>query len=77
MLADSQLNREVVFGVTFAATGLILLNLFVPGLQMIDSLAVANRLIAVLALLVTGWLSDACGQLRQRNRRNEEAILKI
>jgi two-component system, NarL family, sensor kinase len=67
LLADSRLNRGAVLGVTFAATGLTLLNLFVPGAEMIDPPTVANRLIAVLALLVTGWLSN-------RNRRNEEAI---
>ncbi|MBW4686426.1 MAG: HAMP domain-containing histidine kinase [Komarekiella atlantica HA4396-MV6] len=67
LLADSRLNRRAVLGVTFAATGLTLLNLFVPGAEMIDPPTVANRLIAVLALLVTGWLSE-------RNRRNEEAI---
>ncbi|WP_225225556.1 hypothetical protein [Komarekiella delphini-convector] len=74
LLADSRLNRRAVLGVTFAATGLTLLNLFVSGAEVIDPPTVANRLIAVLALLVTGWLSNACGGLRQRNRRNEEAI---
>ncbi|AVH73485.1 histidine kinase [Nostoc sp. 'Lobaria pulmonaria (5183) cyanobiont'] len=74
LLADSRLNRGAVLGITVAATGLTLLNLFVPGGEIINSPTLANRLIAVLALLVTGWLSDACGGLRQRNHRNEEAI---
>ena len=67
LLADSRLNRGAVLGITLAATGLTLLNLFVPGGEIINSPTLANRLIAVLALMVTGWLSD-------RNHRNEEAI---
>lgn len=67
LLADSRLNRRAVLGITLAATGLTLLNLFVPGGEMINYPTLANRLIAVLALVVTGWLSD-------RNHRNEEAI---
>ncbi|WP_041233086.1 sensor histidine kinase [Cylindrospermum stagnale] len=67
LLANSRLNRAAVLVVTLAAAGLTLLNLFVPGLKATDPPTVSNRLIAVLALVVTGWLSD-------RNRRNEEAI---
>ncbi|MEH2268643.1 MAG: HAMP domain-containing sensor histidine kinase [Nostoc sp.] len=67
LLADSRLNRRAVLGITLAATGLTLLNLFVPGGEIINLPTLANRLIAVLALMVTGWLSD-------RNHRNEEAI---
>jgi two-component system, NarL family, sensor kinase len=67
LLADSRLNRRAVLGITLAATGLTLLNLFVPGGEIINASTLANRLITVLALVVTGWLSD-------RNRRNEEAI---
>ncbi len=67
LLANSRLSRKGVFGVTLAAAGLTLLNLFVPGVEMIHAPTVANRLIAVIALLVTGYLSH-------RNRRNEEAI---
>lgn len=67
LLANSRLNRGAVFGVTLVSAGLTLLNLLIPSLERIDPPTLANRLIAVLALLVTGWLS-------QRNRRNEEAI---
>jgi two-component system NarL family sensor kinase len=56
-----------VFGVTLASAGLTLLNLLIPHLEVTDPPTLANRLIAVIALLVTGWLSD-------RNRRHEEAI---
>ena len=54
LLADSRLNRAAVLGITLAATGLTLLNLFVPGGEIINPPTLANRLIAVLALLVTG-----------------------
>ncbi|WP_017651339.1 sensor histidine kinase [Fortiea contorta] len=67
LLASSRLNRAAMFGVTLASVGLTLLNLLIPSLEKIDPSTIANRLIAVLALLVTGWLS-------QRNRHNEEAI---
>ncbi|MBW4677101.1 MAG: HAMP domain-containing histidine kinase [Desmonostoc geniculatum HA4340-LM1] len=67
LLADSRLNRGAVLGVTLAATGLTLLNLFIPGREIINLPTLANRLIAVLALVVTATLSE-------RNRRNEEAI---
>jgi two-component system, NarL family, sensor kinase len=67
LLANSRLNRKEVFGVTLAAAGLTMLNLFMPGVEPIYPATVANRLIAVIALVVTGYLSN-------RNRRNEEAI---
>ncbi|WP_138497338.1 sensor histidine kinase [Nostoc sp. PA-18-2419] len=67
LLADSRLNQRAVFGVTLAATGLTLLNLFVPGGEIINLPTLANRLIAVVALLVTATLSE-------RNRHNKEAI---
>ncbi|WP_260446235.1 MULTISPECIES: hypothetical protein [unclassified Nostoc] len=53
-LADSRLSRKAVLGITLAATGLILLNLFVPGGEVINASTLANRLIAILALMVTG-----------------------
>lgn len=67
LLASDRLNRSAVFGVTLASAGLTLLNLLIPHLEVTDPPTLANRLIAVIALLVTGWLSD-------RNRRHEEAI---
>ncbi|MBW4614215.1 MAG: HAMP domain-containing histidine kinase [Desmonostoc vinosum HA7617-LM4] len=67
LLANSRLNRRAMLSVTLAATGLTFLNLFIPGGKIIDPPTIANRLIAVLALIVTAWLSD-------RNRLKEEAI---
>ncbi|WP_341527890.1 HAMP domain-containing sensor histidine kinase [Nostoc sp. UHCC 0302] len=67
ILLASRLNSKAVLAITLAATAFTVLNILVPGEKNINSATVANRLIAVLALIVTGWLSD-------RNRRNEEAI---
>lgn len=67
LLANSRLSRVATLQVTLAAAGSTILNLFFPGVEPLNFSSVANRLIAVLALVVTGWLSD-------RNRRNEEAI---
>lgn len=68
ILLASRLNR-VAMQVTLAAVVLTILNLFFPGVEPLNISTIANRLIAVLALVVTGWLSD-------RNRRNEEAIAR-
>jgi two-component system, NarL family, sensor kinase len=67
LLADSRLNRPHRIGVTAIAVSLTLLNLLVPGVEPITLATIANRLIAALALIVTGWLSD-------RNRQFEQAI---
>jgi two-component system NarL family sensor kinase len=67
ILANYRLSRKGTFLITLAACGLTLLNLFVPGMGNINPPTVANRLIVVIALLVTDYLSD-------RNRRYEEAI---
>ncbi|WP_017317458.1 sensor histidine kinase [Mastigocladopsis repens] len=67
ILLASRLNRKAVFNVTLAAAGLTLLNLLIPGVEAINPPTVGNRLIAVIALLVTAYLSE-------RNRRNEEAV---
>jgi two-component system NarL family sensor kinase len=67
LLTSSRMSRKATFQVTLAATVLTLLNLVVPNIKSYNSATLANRLIAVLALVVTGWLSD-------RNRLYEEAI---
>jgi two-component system NarL family sensor kinase len=55
--------------VTLGAILLTALNLIVPGLEPITPASLANRTIAVIALVVTGWLSN-------RNRNYEEAIAR-
>lgn len=69
LLANPSLSRSATLQVTLAASGLTLLNLVFPNSEFTNAATVANRLIAVIALVVTGWLSD-------RNRRYEEAIAK-
>ncbi|NEP17298.1 MAG: HAMP domain-containing histidine kinase [Leptolyngbya sp. SIO4C1] len=58
LLAHRHLSRQQVIGVTLAAAALTLLNLVLPGLESHSLPTVANRLIAVVALLVAGYLSD-------------------
>lgn len=67
LLTNSRLSRFAKLQVTLVAAGLTLLNLFVPFTEAINLAAVANRLIAVMALGVTGWLSS-------RNQEYEKAI---
>jgi two-component system NarL family sensor kinase len=67
LLANPRLNRSATFQVTLAACVLTLLNLVFPHVEHTNPATVANRVIAVMALVVTGALSD-------RTRRYEEAI---
>ena len=67
LLASSRLSRAATFQTTVVAIILTILNLWVFGGYPITASTVANRLIVVSALVVTGLLSD-------RNRRYEEAI---
>lgn len=66
LLTNYRLGRKANLQVTLAASALTLVNLFIPDYDFSLPTA-ANRLIAVLALVVTGWLSD-------RIRHYEEAI---
>lgn len=66
LLANARLGRVVTLQTTLLAAILTISNLWIPG-QPIESATIANRLIAVLALIVTGVLSD-------RLRRSEAAI---
>ncbi|MDB9512374.1 HAMP domain-containing sensor histidine kinase [Kamptonema animale CS-326] len=67
LLANSRFSRLAKLEVVLIAWALTLLNLFVPHRHPIQLATVANRLIAVMALGVTGWLSD-------RNQQYQEAI---
>ncbi len=67
LLANSRLSRAATFKTTIIAASLTMLNLWVPGGYPLKASTVASRAIAVLALIVTGVLSD-------RNRRYEEAL---
>lgn len=67
LLANPRLNRLATFCVTLAASLLTLLNIVFPLIEFTNPATVANRLIAVLSLVVTGILSD-------RTQRYEQAI---
>jgi two-component system NarL family sensor kinase len=66
---SSRLSRRATFTITAVAVLLTLLNLVIPGNEPITVVSIANRLITVLALIVTGWLGD-------RIQRYEEAITR-
>ncbi|MBW4449989.1 MAG: HAMP domain-containing histidine kinase [Spirirestis rafaelensis WJT71-NPBG6] len=67
LLANSWLNQKATLQATCVAMFLTVLNLWVPGGEIITASTVANRAIAVMALMVTGLLS-------QRLRRTQKAI---
>ncbi|HAA32891.1 MAG TPA: two-component sensor histidine kinase [Cyanobacteria bacterium UBA8553] len=69
LLASSRLSRSATVKVTVIATGLTLLNVFIPKAEWHNFATVVNRLLMALALVVTGWLSE-------RNLRHEEAIAR-
>ena len=58
VLAHRQLSRQQVMAVTVAAVILTLVNLVFPHHEVNTPSTVANRMIAVVALLVTGYLID-------------------
>jgi len=67
LLTNYWLGRLATFQATFVAVCLTMLNLVVPGGEVIKASIVASRAIAAMALIVTGFLSH-------RIRRSEEAI---
>jgi two-component system NarL family sensor kinase len=67
LLTNYWFGRIATFQATLIAVCLTLLNLVLPGGELVKSSTVASRLIAVMALIVTGILSD-------RVRRSQEAI---
>ncbi|HBE18332.1 MAG TPA: two-component sensor histidine kinase [Cyanobacteria bacterium UBA11149] len=69
LLANPRLNRSATLVVTLLACTLTLLNLVFPNVEHTNPATVANRLIAMIALVVTGILSN-------RTRRYEEAIAR-
>jgi two-component system NarL family sensor kinase len=58
LLASARLSRRATIWVAGVSVALTLLNLIFPGIEPITAITVANRMITVLALVVTGWLSD-------------------
>lgn len=67
LIATSRLGRKATFYTTLLAVVLTILNLWVPSIEVSEPSTIASRLIAAMALVVTGILSD-------RNRCYEQAI---
>lgn len=69
LLANARLSRRTTFTVTFTACLLTMLNVWLPEFEGVRLSTIASRLIAVLALVVTGILSD-------RNRFYQRTLLQ-
>lgn len=69
LLARARLSRRTTFTATAAACFLTLSNVWWPGAEEMRASTIASRLIAILALVVTGFLSD-------RNRLYQHALLQ-
>jgi two-component system, NarL family, sensor kinase len=69
LLANPRLSRETTSWVIIAASALTLLNLAFPANKDLFLATIANRLIAVVAIAVTGWLSN-------KNHDYQEAIAR-
>ena len=75
LLANYGLKPETIWRITFAAIVLTLFNIIFPGLYECDRETVVNRLIAVLALATTAWLSIKVRQYKEEIV-NSQAQLK-
>lgn len=69
LLAGIHLSRKTTFQATLVACVLTLINVWVPGVEMVRVPTIASRVIATLALVVTGILSD-------RNRLYQQTVLQ-
>lgn len=69
LLASAHLSRKTTFQATLIACVFTLINIWLPGVETIKVPTTASRLIATLALIVTGVLSD-------RNRLYQQTVLQ-
>jgi two-component system, NarL family, sensor kinase len=67
LLANSRIGRTATAKATFIAVFLTMINVWIPGHKAVFLSAITDRIIAIISLLVTGWLSE-------RNRVYQEAI---
>lgn len=67
LLASARLKRKITLRLTLAAAILTMLNVWLPGKYISEVSTIASRLIAVLALVVTGVLGD-------RNRSYQDVV---
>jgi two-component system NarL family sensor kinase len=68
LLASAHLSRKTTFRATLIACILTLINVWIPGIETVRVPTIASRVIATLALIVTGVLSD-------RNRLYQQTVL--
>jgi two-component system, NarL family, sensor kinase len=69
LMASNRLSRRITFTLTAIACCLTMLNIWLPETQNVDVSTIANRMIATMALVVTGVLSD-------RNRLYQQTVLQ-
>lgn len=69
LLASAHLSRKTTFQATLIACILTLINVWLPGIETVKAPTIASRVIATLALIVTGALSD-------RNRLYQQTVLQ-
>lgn len=69
LLASTRLSRRTTFTVTVVACILTMLNIWLPENEAVRPSTIASRLIAIVALVVTGILSD-------RNRLYQQTVLQ-
>ncbi len=69
LLASAHLSRKTTFQLTLIACVLTLINVWLPGIETVKAPTISSRVIATLALIVTGVLSD-------RNRLYQQTVLQ-
>jgi two-component system, NarL family, sensor kinase len=67
LIANSRIGQVATAKVTFVAVFLTMINIWIPGEKDVVLSAITDRMIAIISLVVTGWLSE-------RNRVYQEAI---
>jgi two-component system NarL family sensor kinase len=67
LLVNARFGRSATILATAITVFLTLLNLCLPSRHIVEPATFASRLIAVMSLIVTGWLSE-------RNRRYQESL---
>ncbi len=74
-LASTRLSRRTTLTASIIACILTMLNIWIPGVYAVRGSTIASRLIAMLAIVVTGILSDR-NQLYQRTLLQQQAKLQ-
>lgn len=69
LLVNARFGRTATLQATVAACLLTMTNIWIPGRDLVQTPTVASRVIAALALVVTGFLSD-------RNRSYQQRLLQ-